>query len=192
MNTGTGRGRSPKDDALASAGTGELSSSTAGRQTDGGDVGTGQQPALAHWFAGQIHNLQVLSGRHRQYQKLAAKGVAGSADAERQARKALLSAIRNLVEATQARPGIRASFAAYDGFLVEGAGEKGEDYEALAAMAQTILDTGRGASRRLKLGAPRQMVIIGERRKLAIVAAGELAVGLIGDSDISFAQALKA
>ena len=143
-----------------------------------------------HWLAEQLKQLGELGARHQQYRDLASVEVAGSATAEKRAREAFLAAVGELVQEISNRAGVLACFAAHEGLLVEMAGEY-QDFEALAAMAQSCLEAGQEAGENLQLGALRQMVIIGQQRKLALFALGQIAVGILARGEAHLAQTLE-
>lgn len=143
-----------------------------------------------HWLAEQLKNLHELESRSLQYRDLSALNVAGSAAAEKQAREAFVTAVCRLVEEVAGRAGVEACFAAHEGLVVHTAGRT-DDAEAMAAMAQNCLDTGRVAATSLKLGAVQQMVVVGEQQKLALFAIGQMALGILGMSDANLASALS-
>ena len=143
-----------------------------------------------HWLAEQVKNLHDLINRHRQYKELAAAKVAGSEQAEKQAREAFLAAVREFVEGIAGRDGVAACFASHEGLLVESAGDL-DDFEALAAMAQGVIEAGVNASINLDLGDLRQMVIVGSKQKVALFWVGQIAVGILGAHDVQLAQLLS-
>lgn len=143
-----------------------------------------------HWLAEQLGQLHALASRHRQYKELSEKNVAGSADAEKQARTAFLSSVHELVQEISRRQGVEACFAAHEGLLVEIGGQLAE-FEALGAMAASCIQAAEKAADSLALGEMNQMVIIGERQKLALFAVGGMALGILAKSSTGLAQVLS-
>ena len=86
------------------------------------------------------------------------------------------------------RPGIGAVFASYEGLLVAVSGTSQAEAEAPAAMAPASLEPVRAAAGgALSLGALRQLVIVGEESKLALIRVGPVTVGLRSPTSVSLA-----
>ncbi len=143
-----------------------------------------------HWFDGRLRELGGLANRFLQYRQLAASNVAGSAEAARQARETFVSDLCNLVSDVAERPGVEACFATHEGLLVASAGDS-EDFDALAAMSQTCLATATKSPKSLSIGPMKQMVIVGEHRKLALFTIGDMALGVLGLSTTVLSEALR-
>lgn len=94
-----------------------------------------------------------------------------------------LRAVEALVRETGGRPGVLACFAAYEGLLVATAGE-GADFDALAATAQLTAEATEIPS---LVGRLRQLVIVGEKRKLALIRLGPIVVGILTPPDTHIA-----
>ena len=143
-----------------------------------------------HWLAEHIESLHELANRHSQYRELSAKKVAGSEAAEKQARSAFRTELRELIKSIAEKKGIDACFASHEGLLVDSSGDAGE-FEALAAIAQGSIEAGAAASSSLQLGKLRQMVIVGDEKKLALFWIGQIALGILCPVETHLAQQLS-
>lgn len=115
-----------------------------------------------HWLADRVAALESL---HR----------ADRASGRRP--EAFIEAVTLLVGELAARPGVGVAFAAIDGLPVAAAGE-GPSAEALAAVAQELVAAAQLRAEAVKLGGVRQLVVVGEAHKLALLGVGPLLLGL--------------
>jgi predicted regulator of Ras-like GTPase activity (Roadblock/LC7/MglB family) len=143
-----------------------------------------------HWLEGRLKELSKLAIRHPEYKSLAASNVPGSARAQHEASRALVAALRELVDQVTNRTGIEACFAFHEGLLVASEGESLE-FEKLAAKAQSILDLGLEAAASLSLGEVHQLVLVCELRKLALITLGKMALGILTLSTVDIWDALE-
>ncbi len=102
---------------------------------------------------------------------------------------ALRRLVRGLVEEVAGLPGINACFACHDGLVLEAAGA-GTNFEALSAMAQSFSSVGGKAADTLELGEVRQLLLIGQKRKLALLIAGSLSIGVLCPEEMHLASIL--
>lgn len=135
-----------------------------------------------HWLSAELGHVRSLAG---------AFAAAREADdgGSKAARERYLSALNTLVEQIAAHPGVTSAFCAHQGLPLAAAGEAAEA-ELLAAMAEWCLVPAVGAARSLELGELRQMVISGERRKLALLQVGEISLGVLCPSEVNLAALL--
>lgn len=96
-----------------------------------------------------------------------------------------LSTVDTLVSAVAGRPGIDACFAAYEGLLVARAGQHA-DFEALAATSQRALDIAESPG---SIGRLRQMVMVGDTSKLALIRLGNVLLGILSAIDVGITDA---
>jgi predicted regulator of Ras-like GTPase activity (Roadblock/LC7/MglB family) len=61
----------------------------------------------------------------------------------------------------------------------------------MAAMAATVVAPARRAAVALDLGPVEQLVLVGGRRKLALVVVGDLSIGILAPAEARLAQLLK-
>jgi predicted regulator of Ras-like GTPase activity (Roadblock/LC7/MglB family) len=117
--------------------------------------------------------------------------VKGAEQAEKEARRVFLAAVKELVARIAAHQGVTASFACHDGLLLEKAG-RALDLEAFAAMSQSLINSGIGAASHLSLGHLHQMAIVGHEHKLALFWLGQIAVGIVSPTHVQLREILKA
>ncbi|RLB47698.1 MAG: hypothetical protein DRJ42_24860 [Deltaproteobacteria bacterium] len=106
------------------------------------------------------------------------------------ARRKFQEAMEGVAEGVCARPGITACVVAHEGLVVSQAGSEDVD-EALAAMTQVCWDTADASSTNLELGEPRQMLITGKDRKIALFFVGQMVVCILSPADTVLAEALS-
>jgi len=111
-----------------------------------------------------------------------------SGDAGREARRGFIDHVSELVDDIANRDGVTAAFASYEGLLVAASGIS-SDFEALAAMAQASLVPAYHSAGVLELGDLRQLVIVGDSQKLALVWIGPVTVGIVSPSEVNLAAA---
>lgn len=140
-----------------------------------------------HWLADCLRQLQELGERHVRAKGLYAAGAADARAAD-SARRDYLTALAEMVEQVQRRPGVSACFVCHDGLLVTQAGTD-HSFEALAAIAQRCLEAANQATK--EIGEIRQMVLAGDDGKLALFCLGPIVVGIRGALDANLAQSLR-
>lgn len=123
-----------------------------------------------HWLEERIASLQSLAEAHRSDE--------------------FLEAVRNVAGAVACREGVTACWVCHDGLLIDTAGSA-TDFEALSAMTQSWMVTGKQAALTLSLGKVQQMVLVGLEHKLALFVIGQLAVGILSPSTVNLARALS-
>lgn len=129
-----------------------------------------------HWLADRIEYLLDIA---------VPEGL-GASDAARQRRRVFLDAVGALIDEVAARPGVSAAFASYEGLVVAAAGQA--EFEGLAAMAQSAMEPARHSAGVSELGPLKQLVLIGERNKLALIRVGPVTVGLLSDTRTVLAE----
>jgi predicted regulator of Ras-like GTPase activity (Roadblock/LC7/MglB family) len=146
---------------------------------------------LVHWFESKVDQLWALA---KDYRELNAGPRSPAAEAEGSAphtrRSELLAEARTLVEDVAHQPGVSACLICVDGLVLAQAGEA-PDFEALAAYTQTSLRTASHGADALQLGDIRQIVVVGEAQKVAIVAIEELALCILSPQSTVLLSALK-
>lgn len=110
-------------------------------------------------------------------------------EAGRVARDAFTAAVRRVVVDVAARRGITACFVAHDGLVADKEGG-GADFDALAAVAQKCAEAARDGAASASLGGARQLVVVGDEQKLAMVIVGPLVVGILAPVETSLGEAL--
>ena len=134
-----------------------------------------------HWLSSQ---LATLDDRVQQLQGLrAARGDTPPTAEERAVRTSLREGLSTLVDGLSARPGVLASFAAHDGLLVDGRGDR-VILEAMAAMSQTVFHSAGTAGSALALGPVHQVLLSGTDRKSVFFALGEVRLGVLAPSSV--------
>jgi len=143
-----------------------------------------------HWLADQVERVAARADSF-QAASSSALGDAPLPEPARQqeARRAYLAAVRELVEHVAQREGVTACFACHDGLVLHSAGEA-PDFEALSAMTQASLTAAREAALALSLGRVKQLVLVGEEHKLALLVVGLLAIGILSPKDVQLGQTL--
>ena len=135
-----------------------------------------------HWLAEKVTDLQ---SRALAYQQ--ARG--GTAEVAATARRDLFEALREVVGELASREGVLAAFVQHEGLLMEGVGERAE-LEAAAAMAQLLIPPIGQVQNTLSLGQVRQMVLVGDERKLVLLIFPEICLGMLAPSDTRLAERL--
>src|SRR4051812_7076383 len=130
-----------------------------------------------HWLQTQVERLHGLSARQQPRSGI------------KEVRREFLEAVAEVAAATVRRAGVTACFVCHDGLLIETAG-RAPDFEALSAMTQHWIVSGKEAALTLSLGKVRQMVVVGHEHKLALFVIGQLAVGILSPSAVVLGQAL--
>jgi predicted regulator of Ras-like GTPase activity (Roadblock/LC7/MglB family) len=143
-----------------------------------------------HWLSQQLDRLDRLAAEYRELRGLAlAREVdVSAADA---ARRMFFEALGEATTEIHRRPGIDACFVSHEGLLCEKAGES-PSFEALAAFAQSCVETARHPVAQPLVGGVRQMVILGDSGKLALFCLGSMAVGIRCGLDVNLARILSA
>ncbi len=103
-------------------------------------------------------------------------------------RREFLDEIGALVDEISRRDGVTAAFASYEGLLVAASG-LATDFEALAAMAQAAMVPAFDSAGVIELGTLRQLVLVGDHNKLALVRVGPVTLGMVAPTDVSLAAA---
>lgn len=105
------------------------------------------------------------------------------------ARGALRDGLIDLGNAVCQRPGITACAVAHEGLVLSYAGPP-DLAEVLAVAAQKCHDSAAMTSRTVRLGAPRQMVVLGEQGKLALLFFGPLVVAILAPPQTALSAVL--
>lgn len=129
-----------------------------------------------HWLSERVLELSTLS-------EAALSGGTGRAR-----RHEFLNQMAELVDELARREGVTAAFASFEGLLVAASGTA-EDFEALAAMAQASLVPAFDSAGVVQLGTLRQLVLVGDRQKLALLRVGPVTLGIVSPSNVSLAEA---
>ncbi len=143
-----------------------------------------------HWLTQQLDRLERLAGEYRELRGLAlAREVdVTTADA---GRRLFFDAVSETAAEIQRRPGVDACFVSHEGLVCKEAGQA-KSFEALAAFAQSCLETASSSVAQPVLGGVRQMVLVGDDGKLALFRLGSLAVGIRCGTDVNLARILSA
>lgn len=147
-----------------------------------------------HWLDHQIFRLHGLSQAVDRSTLLGATGrsvrASGTAPVRAgNARHAFVEEVRRVVEAVATRAGVTACFASHDGLLLASAGAP-PDADGLSAMSQTCAATGASTADALGLGPVRQIVVVGEYHKLAVLVIGQLAIGILAPASTHLSTVL--
>ena len=145
-----------------------------------------------HWLEERVKllyhsELQYLENRRND--TAVEKGLLGRRK-DREFRASFLNEIKQLVQAVSEVDGISGCIACHDGLLVAKSG-KLSDFEAVAAAAQECITYADKSTVPLQLGRLRQISIIGERAKLALVVMGDIAVGIVSPVETILSQVLR-
>jgi predicted regulator of Ras-like GTPase activity (Roadblock/LC7/MglB family) len=139
-----------------------------------------------HWLDMRLTALERLS---RRYGELAEdRNGKPHAEAEPE-RVALVREFEVAVSEIAARDGITAAAASHEGLLLARSGVI-PDFEAMAAVAQTVVDAVRSGAKAMTLGAPRQMVVVGDQHKLVIFSIGRMELAILSPRATVLAEAL--
>jgi len=143
-----------------------------------------------HWLETKIRHLHEILERQAEYQKMTEANIAGAEAAHKMAREDFREAVSELVESIASREGVAASFACHEGLLVESAGASA-NFEALAAVGQSMLRSGIASLDTLGFCDLTQMVLIGQEMKLALFSMGQIGLGIAAGRDINLSGILK-
>jgi predicted regulator of Ras-like GTPase activity (Roadblock/LC7/MglB family) len=144
-----------------------------------------------HWLASEVERLLALS--ETLMQPAGGSRVVRESGVNRlpeKSRAQFLGAVRGMVQEVARHPGVTACFACHDGLVLAGSG-KGVDFEALSAMAQACLTVSKDAASALSLGRVQQFVLVGNEHKLALLAVGQLSIGILSPRDVELGVALS-
>jgi predicted regulator of Ras-like GTPase activity (Roadblock/LC7/MglB family) len=130
-----------------------------------------------HWLSTEVETALDL-----------ARAAESDAEDARARRRRFLDRMASIIDALGERDGLSAAFASYEGLLVATSGEA-SNFEGLAALAQAVLEPARESASELRLGALRQMVLVGEDRKLALIRVGPVVIGLVAPVGVDLAAA---
>ncbi len=139
-----------------------------------------------HWLASEVERLLSLSESLMQ----PAPGKDGSGKLPERSRAQFLGAVRGMVQDVAKHHGVTACFACHDGLVLAGSG-RGVDFEALSAMAQACMTVSKDAASALSLGRVQQFVLVGHEHKLALLAVGQLSIGILSPCDVELGVALS-
>lgn len=134
-----------------------------------------------HWLAGRIERVLDL-----------VPDTAAAGDQARKSRQVFLGEITLLVDEVAKRSGVTASFASYEGFVVASSGVDSDLADALAAMAQSSMEPARHTAGALSLGNLRQLVIVGDKNKLALIRVGPVALGVLSPAGVNLGESTAA
>ena len=139
------------------------------------------------WLRNKLHQLQELSNGFE-----GSRARTGTDDASdgHYTRREFHGALQSITEEVQARPGVQVCFVANEGLIFAQSGEHA-DSEALAAMSQLCMEYGASAASKLKLGDPRQLVLVGDDSKFALFPIGRMVLGIVAERTTSLAGALS-
>lgn len=144
-----------------------------------------------HWFESKIEQLCTLAREYRELSTVKDAVGNGPPDATPHARRSrLVAAVHALVEDVSRQPGVSACLVSVDGLVLAMAG-KAPDFEGLAAYTQTCLGAASQAAHGLEIGDIRQIVVVGDRQKIAIVTIGELALCILSPANTVLLSALR-
>ena len=145
-----------------------------------------------HWLASEVERLLALSDSLMQPAagpRAVSSGGSGAARLPERARTQFLAAVRAMVKDVARHHGVTACFACHDGLVLAKSG-RGVDFEALSAMAQACLAVGKDAAAALSLGRVQRFVLVGNEHKLALLAVGQLSIGILSPCDVELGVAL--
>jgi predicted regulator of Ras-like GTPase activity (Roadblock/LC7/MglB family) len=143
-----------------------------------------------HWLASEVERLLALSESLMQPAAAVRVGGGGTrTNVTERSRAQFLGAVRGMVQDVAKHQGVTACFACHDGLVLAGSG-RGVDFEALSAMAQACLTVGKDAASALSLGRVQQFVLVGNEHKLALLAVGQLSIGILSPCDVELGVAL--
>ena len=112
-------------------------------------------------------------------------------DVARGRREALTNAVASLVLDVVAREGIDACFVSLDGLILDRGGDMGADIEGLAALTQHLATPIDSDAVVRTLGAVQQLVLVGERSKLALFRVHGFAIGIISRTEVRLSATLS-
>lgn len=143
-----------------------------------------------HWLNDKLQNLEDILTRLSEYKGMDAKSVAGAEAAAKKSREAFAETVHDLVEAIAERDGVTACFACHDGLLMESSGNH-SNFEALAVEGQKLISQGTSSLERLEFGEFQQLVLIGQKEKVALFWMGEIGIGIVSEKDTVLSEQLR-
>lgn len=110
-------------------------------------------------------------------------------DGSRREREDAYDSVHALVVELARRDEVLGAFVSRDGFLVDADGDR-ELMEAAAARAEAILLASTTAEDALGMGDVEQIVVAGDLRKLVLLRAGPVVLGIVAPASAHLATAL--
>lgn len=138
-----------------------------------------------HWLAERIAEINALAERHQSLQS-----AEGNSTSALRARESLLHSLGRLADEVAARPGVHASFVSHDGLLLARGG-KAADFDALAALGEQCVRSCADTAHTLDLGGARQVLIVGAKKKLALLPVGQMILGIVSAEATRLAEVLE-
>ncbi len=111
-------------------------------------------------------------------------------DGLKELRQRMLGETTELVEQIAMRDGIVMAFVAYEGLVMAASGQS-EDYELYAAVANQFAFQAIQTSARLQFDAPRQVVIVTNAQKLALIFVKDMILGIVAPRTIELSLVLS-
>lgn len=139
-----------------------------------------------HWLEMRLAALERLSRRFGELTEERAGMPRAEAEPER---VALVREFEAAVAEIAARDGITAAAASHEGLLLAKSGII-PDFEAMAAVAQIVVDAVRAGAKAMSLGTPRQVVVVGDQHKLVLFSIGRMEVAILSPRATVLAEAL--
>jgi predicted regulator of Ras-like GTPase activity (Roadblock/LC7/MglB family) len=139
-----------------------------------------------HWLEMRLAALERLSRRLGELTEERAGMPRAEAEPER---VALVREFEAAVAEIAARDGITAAAASHEGLLLAKSGII-PDFEAMAAVAQIVVDAVRAGAKAMSLGTPRQVVVVGDQHKLVLFSIGRMEVAILSPRATVLAEAL--
>lgn len=143
-----------------------------------------------HWLNDKLQNLQDILIRLNEYKDMDKKRVAGAEAAAKKTREAFAETVRDLVRSIADKKGITACFACHEGLLMESSGNH-PNFEQLAVEGQKLINQGTSSLERLDFGEFQQMVLIGQKEKVALFWMGEVGIGIVSPKDTVLSEQLR-
>jgi len=139
-----------------------------------------------HWFDSQ---LQVLYQLAEAYQKCRNNSF-DDAEETRKTRTEFINSVQELVDSVVKLSNISGCVAGHDGFILAKAGSV-VDSDALGVMLQESMLIAERSNKLLALGKIQQIVIVGEKNKIAMISIGQLTLGIVCPKHINLADTLS-
>ncbi len=141
-----------------------------------------------HWLDSQ---LQVLYKLAETYQNSRSTGSEKDSHEQiRQSRAEFIDQVQQLTESIVKLADISACVAVHDGLILAQAGNL-IDSDALGMMIQETVAIGERSKGLLSLGEIQQIVMVGEKNKIAMLSVGQLTLGIVSPKQVNLAESLS-
>lgn len=143
-----------------------------------------------HWLERQIAELDRLAEDYLDTQRRQVNDIVLVSEDMRDKRRCFIEALQTLVDRVVKIKGVSACVAFHEGLVLAGSG-KLPNVDALGAMIQESIGVALKGAGILSLGEIRQIVIVGETDKVAMLSVGPVILCITSPKAVNLASALS-